>query len=420
MSTGGAKCRPYIAGGVAYRAFFLAFFLAFLLAFGVSSVCGDDLTVTRGRLERDFLLTGELVAEDAELLVVPNANIWPVTVRWLEDDGTEVEAGDVLVEFDSSQLASNLEELERSVLEAANQLASLRATVKGEEIEAELRYERSKAEYKKASLDAEIPVTLVSQQDYEELRLAYQRAALNFSQAEDALALNRTSARARIEKQQVALRKSEMAARRAREGIGLLTLTAPRDGILLVSDNDREGRPFQSGDATWPGLTIGKLPEMSSMIVEAQLFDVDDGAVEAGMLVSATVDAFPEIELRGEIIEVDDIANETSQRSSRRVFRTRIRLEELDLERMRPGMSVKVVAELRLEDVLLIPRASLGWRQEGSAGGVVATLSNGEFESVGIGPCNETMCVLEEGVSEGERLARHRQTTSVAQGDSRR
>ena len=120
------------------------------LSAAVAAVVGatapaEDLEVRRGEFAGHFLLTGELVAEDAELLVVPNANIWPVTVRWIEEDGTEVEAGDVLVEFDNSQLASNLEELERSALEAANQRASLRATVKGEEIEAELRYERSKA-----------------------------------------------------------------------------------------------------------------------------------------------------------------------------------------------------------------------------------------------------------------------------------
>ena len=72
---------------------------------------------------------------------------------------------------------------------------------------------------------------------------------------------------------------------------------------------------------------------------------------------------FRKFSCEGSDREVDDIANETSQRSLRRVFRVRIRLEGLDLERMRPGMSVKVVAEDRLQDALLVPRAAwLGGR----------------------------------------------------------
>jgi HlyD family secretion protein len=381
---------------------------------GSASPAAAELAVTRGEFTGRFLLTGELVAEDAVLLIVPNANIWPVTVRWLEEDGAEVDAGDAIVEFDNSQLANNLEALERSAIEAANQLESLRATVRGEEIEAELAYERQQAELEKAALDAEVPASLLSEQEFEERRLAHERAQLGFAEAKNALALKRTSAGARIEKQRVALVKAERAAQRAREGIDLLTLTAPRAGILLVSDNEDEGRPFQSGDTTWPGRTIARLPELSSMIVEAQLFDVDDGRIEPGMPVTAVVDAFPDVDLSGAVIEVDDIANETHRRSLRRVFRVRVRLHGLDLERMRPGMSVKVVVEDRRQEVLLVPRAALGWWAGETGGAVVAARPAGELQPVEIGPCNRQVCVLEEGLSAGDRLIDLRSAAGVA------
>ena len=113
--------------------------VAFVLTVAATaeSVSARGLEVTRGDFTSHFLLTGELVAQDAVLLVAPNANIWPLTVRWLEEDGAEVSRGDTIIEFDNSQLASKLEQLERSALEAANQLSSLRASVKAEEIEAE-------------------------------------------------------------------------------------------------------------------------------------------------------------------------------------------------------------------------------------------------------------------------------------------
>lgn len=389
-------------------------FLVFAATAGSGALHAGDLEVTRGDFRGHFLMTGELVAEDAVVLIVPNANIWPVTVRWLEEDGAEVRAGDTIVEFDNSQLASNLEALERAEIEAANQLASLRATVRGEELEAELTFERKKAELEKARLDSEVPASLLSEQEFEERRLALERAALGFEEANNALRLQRSSAGARIDKQRVALSKAERAGERARQGIELLTLKARRDGILLVSENEEEGRPFQSGDITWPGRSIARLPELSSMIVEAQLFDVDDGRIHPGMPVTAVVDAFAELDLKGVVSEVDDIANETSRHSLRRVFRARVRLEELDLERMRPGMSVKVVVEDYRQDVLLVPRASLGWSARESTGEVVAARPGGGLEAVEIGPCNREVCVLEGGLSEGERLTSYRSVVPTA------
>ncbi len=376
--------------------------LSALVALAPHAGRAEDLVVTRGDFTGMLLLTGELVAEDAVLLIVPNANVWPVTVRWLEEDGAEVARGDTIVEFDSAQLATSLEELERSALEANHQLASLRATVRSEEIEAELTYERMRAELEKARLDASVPASLVSEQETEERRLAEKRAQLEFDQASQHLELERASARARLEKQEILLEKSMRAARRAREGIDLLTLVAPRDGILLVNENEEEGRPFQSGDSTWPGRAIAQLPDLSSMIVEAQLFDVDDGRVQAGMRVSASVDAFPSIDLVGEVAEVEHIANATTTRSLRRSFRTRIRLEGLDLENMRPGMSVKVVVRDEREHVLLLPRQAIGWSEVGS---VVVARAGGELQRVRIGPCNRDHCVLESGLVELDRLS---------------
>ncbi len=395
--------------------------LIFVCLGGLVSTDGQaagELAVGRGDFVGRSLLTGELVAEEAVLLIVPNANIWPVTVRWLEEDGAEVGEGDVIVEFDNSQLANNLETLERSATEAANQLASLRATLRGEEIDAELEYERQEAELEKARLDAEVPASLLSEQEFEERRLARERAQLRFEEATNALELKRTSARARIDKQRVALDKAKRAGQRAREGIDLLTLRAPRAGILLVSDNNEEGRPFQSGDVTWPGRTIARLPVLSSMIVEARLFDVDDGTIEAGMPVAAVVDAFSEVDLAGEIIEVDDIANETNRRSLRRAFRVRVRLDGLDLERMRPGMSVKVVVEDRRQEVLLVPRLALGWSGGEAGGSVVAARPAGELQPVEIGPCNRQVCVLESGLSLGDRLLEYRGAAALAPAEA--
>ncbi|HEX9941116.1 MAG TPA: hypothetical protein VGG03_03805, partial [Thermoanaerobaculia bacterium] len=49
-----------------------------------------ELVVRRGPFRERLLLTGELVAERGESLVVPRTNIFQLQIRWLAEDGTLV------------------------------------------------------------------------------------------------------------------------------------------------------------------------------------------------------------------------------------------------------------------------------------------------------------------------------------------
>ena len=365
---------------------------------------GAELQVRRGAFDSRLVLTGELVAENAVQLVVPNANIWPLQVRWLAEDGADVLAGEMIVEFDNSQLVSNLEQLEQTSIEARNGLASLRAEVQSQELEASLTVAQKKAQLETAQIDASVPEGLLAKKEYEERRLALRRIELEFEQVEEALELQKIVSRARVQKQRVALDKAVAAENQAREGIELLALRAPRDGVLLVGENRWEGRPFQAGDASRPGSTIASLPELSSMIVEAWLYDVDDGVVEVGTPVTATVDAFPGKRWDGRVVAIGSVAGEMSFRSLRRAFRVHIQLDDLDVAEMRPGMSVKAVLESRHEDVLVIPRAALRWRM--TENGLEAEAAHGaaSWRPVELGACGPQACVLRQGLVEGAAL----------------
>ena len=380
--------------------------LAIALSLGSGDLAANELIVSRGVLVRHHLLTGELVAEDAVRLVAPNANIWPVTIRWLAEDGTEVDAGDTIVEFDNSQLASSLEDLERQLIETENELESQEANSLNEQLEASFRLEQTRAELEKARLDAAVPANLLARKEYEERQLALERAELQHAEAISSFELKQASGRSQIANQEVNLAKARNAVSRAREGLELLTLTAPRAGVLLVAEHHDEGRPYQTGDSTWPGLTVATLPQLSSMIVEAQLLDVDEGQIEIGMPVTAIVDAFPETTLDGKVISIDNIAQQVSRRSLRRTFKTRIRLEGLDPERMRPGMSVQVVVENRIDDALLVPRATIEWTPTEPAAAPGVQLADGSRVSVGVVACNSDRCAVSASLEVGAVLRR--------------
>ncbi len=382
--------------------------LAFLACAGSEASERDSgrgavrLAVTRGDLTTRVLLTGELIAEDAEPLVVPNANIWPMQIRWLAEDGIEVRAGEKLVEFDNSQLASNLEEMRTRATEAANRLDSLRARAATDEGTAVFDLEKKQAALEKAKLLAGVPKGVLAERTYRQRQLDLEKAELELAQAQSKLESTRRAKRAEIEIQRIALDKARSEVESTETRLELLALSAARDGILTLEQNRREDRTYQTGDAVYPGRIVGRLPDLSTMIVEAKLSDVDDGRVAAGMRIAATLDAFPDLAFGGRVRGVDTIADQPSSRSLRRFFRVRIDLDRLDLERMRPGMSVKVLIEQTREGVLLVPRSSL----DASRPAPRVLLADGTWAQVELGACDATACIAESGLEDGIALGR--------------
>ncbi len=361
-----------------------------------------ELAVTRGDLVTRVLLTGELVAEEAELLVVPNANVWPVTIRWLAEDGTEVEEGERVVEFDNSQLTSNLEQMRAQAIEAVSQLESLEARAAAEEATAAFEVERRRAEAEKSRLEAEVPAGVLAERTREQRRLALDKAELQLAEAEAKLEAKRRSKRSEIGVQRIKLERAKAKVTRSEERLELLTLRAARDGILILGSHRWEERPLVAGDGVYPGWVVGRLPDLSTMMVEARLFDVDDGQVAPGRSLTATLDAFPETTFSGRVREIDQIANQASPDSLRRFFRAKIDLDRIDGERMRPGMSVKVLIENTREDVLIAPRQSLSW----TGAETRARLAGGTWAPVTLGACNARACEIAGGLDEGTRLER--------------
>ena len=360
----------------------------------------DELRVERGELSGKLLLTGELVAAKAERLVVPNANVWPLSLRWLVEDGATVAEGDRLAEFDGSQLAGELENLENALIMAGSALSGARSRAAADLDAARFTLAQKQAAYEKAKLDAELPDSLLAQQEMAQRRLALERTRLEFEQATEAVDSTEKAGLESIHLERIKVQKAERALLRSQHSLKALTLTAPRDGIALVTLNNREGRPYQTGDNTWPGLAVVTLPDLNSLRVEAKLFDVDDGRAQPGQRVVATLDAFPTWHIDGVVRSVDSIADETDRQSTRRIFRVIIDLDDVDPERMRPGMSVKVVVRSEPRPSLLIPRAALDF----SGDKPLARLANGKLQEVEIGDCTAQVCVLESGLSEGTEL----------------
>jgi multidrug efflux pump subunit AcrA (membrane-fusion protein) len=366
-----------------------------------SVVPAEDYQVRRADFVQNFLMTGELKSVRSDNILVPPSSSWNIQLRWMEVDGARVETGQRVVELDNTALLNEAEEKYLLVLDKHDELAQRKAELAGEGEDKVFTLEQKQVELDKAEIEAAVPEAILERREHQERQLQLQRARNERDKAQRDLEALRESTVSQLAVLELSLEKAERELQAAERAMETLVLRAPRDGLFVVAENFGEGRKFQVGDSAWTGLTVARIPDLSEMLVEAMLIDVDDGRVKIGDHAECTMDAYPELPLKCEIVSMTPIAQEAGRRSLRRVFRVVVELERTDPERMRPGMSVRVDVEaFRVPEALLAPRGGLDLEAEPQ----VAFLRGGGRAEVTIGACNALDCVVHDGLSEGDRL----------------
>ena len=357
----------------------------------------------RGEFTETLLLTGELVADQGFEVAVPRTPSSRVQIRWLIEDGSEVEAGDRLVELDNSSFTSDLEERRLSLAQTVSQLKQQKMRLEVEEADRRQAVASRRAELAKARDKAAVPPELVSRRQLEEGRLALRRAELELAKAVDDLAAKQRAAAAEIAEKQVELDTLRRDIEVSERAILQLTARAPSAGVALVADHPWEGRKLQEGETVWIGMPLVRLPDLASMVIEAALPDVDDGRLQVGATARLTLDAYPDESFLGHVREMALSARQENGDSLRHFFRVVIEPERVDLDRMRPGMSVKVEAEGRhYANAVLVPRTAVELDGEGQP---EVFLASGDRQAVKLGACDRHECVVESGLEVGVALS---------------
>lgn len=354
----------------------------------------------RGSFTSDVVLSGELEAARGDSLAVPQLPSWQTAIKWIAEDGSTVKAGDPVAELDNSALTADLEQKRQTAMQAAQELKQKEGEWEADLEQKQLDVEKKKSEMEKARLSAVVPKDLLSARQYETNEMAFRKAVVEHEKAVEVLRSRRTAVNSERENLMLRIAQAERDIARAEAGISALVLRAPKDGIVVVRDH-WQGRKLQTGDTVFVGFPIAMLPDLDSIRLKAALPDVDDGKIRTGMPVVVTLDGFPDVNYTGRIGAISAVAQESRRASLRRHFDVLIALDKLDMERMRPGLSARVVVRREaVPNALLVPRAALDF----SGGKTRAHLANGDAVEVKLGSCNAQDCIVTSGLEEGEKL----------------
>lgn len=345
--------------------------------------------------------TGIVASADAQRFGPPPSRSWRTTITRLAREGTRVQAGEVLVQFDASATDDRVRELDAQLNAKRSELESLLESQQNEIEQSKVRLADAESQAEKARRKADTDADLYASLEYRKLleERAIAETLLEYEQRRAVLAERvRIATRAELEADLLRL-ESELAGARAE--LEAFTVRAPRDGLVIVG-TDREGRKLDVNDTVNPGLVVVELVDDTRLEVHAEVPEFAAKRLAVGQHAEVEIDAAAGGALGGELTAVASLVRRQSQYSQAMVRDVVVSLGEGQAEGLRPGMSVKLTLEIdRLDAVLAVPDESIRYR-DGRPG--VEVRGDG-WRPVQVGPASAGMHIIEGGLAAGEEVA---------------
>ena len=315
-----------------------------------------SIRVERGDLVIGVDVTGTLRAVESSVLGPPQVhNVWQFKIAMMVDEGTEVSAGEPVLGFDPSELhqrlQSKLADLDSARTEVEKKQVDIAVTVANDrlalaEVEARLR---------KTRLIADQSAQLYSNNDVRKAKLDLELAEIEVDLVRRRIDATHRAGGEELGVIEASLAQVESEVQQINDGIGKMTRSAPRDGIVIHVTNWRNEKK-KVGDSCWVAERVVEIPDLSLMEADGEVEEALAGRVREGQTVMLHLDAHPDHEYRGIVESISRAVQEKSWRNPLKVVRLTLSLDETDPERMRPGMRFRGTVEIdRRHDVTLLP-----------------------------------------------------------------
>lgn len=370
---------------------------------------GEDWAgVQREDLVVGVEVTGTLRAVDSAVLGPPGVpEFWDYKIAFMAPEGMNVQPGQPVLAFDTSQLENNLQEKMAERDSAQKELEKRQTNLEMSRAEDELRLAEARARERKASLEVQVPAELVSAKELEEARADLALARREIDYLERRLRLQRSQAQAEID----ALRnKRDSAAARVRQmedAIRRMTVLAPRAGTVVYASDPRRGREKKKiGDSCWRGERVIEIPDLRRMAADGQVDEADAGRIVPGQRVTLRLDAHPDVVYTGRVRSIRGAVQTKSHVDPVKVVNLEVSLDRTDPQRMRPGMRFLGTIELdRAAKALVVPAEAVFNRPDGP---VVYRRTRWGFEEVRpqLGRRNPSWVEIRGGLAEGDQVSR--------------
>lgn len=327
----------------------------------------------------------------------PNRS-WRIAITYLAQEGSRVKQGDPLAQFDGSRTDDRIRRVSADLNAKRSELESLHETQQREIEDSKVRLAAAESAAEKAARKADADAELFASLEYK--KLVEQR---DITQAlyEKELQRVELSARVRASRQaelEADIQRLESELAGAQRELEAFTITAPRDGLVIVGTN-REGQKLDTNEQVNPGMIVVELANEEELVIQAEVPEFTASRIELGQQAAISIDAAGSGEIAGEVIELGSMVRRQSQYSQAMVRDVTVSLPPDLIPGLRAGMSAKldIVVDNR-RSALAVPENALVYR-DGKPGVIVR---GDEWTPVTLGPTSSAgMYIVEDGLQPG-------------------
>ncbi|MBT3295956.1 MAG: HlyD family efflux transporter periplasmic adaptor subunit [Verrucomicrobia bacterium] len=288
----------------------------------------------------DVSASGDLESEDAVNISAPDVK-HAKKITYLIPEGSIVKVHDVLATFDSLQLEDQLENLLRAGLYAQLRDTEISRAIAIDDRKAELA---SRRENEKIARLTHESMQYAPELEQKKAQIQLNQAVANVSLAENRLKQEEQKWVIKLRQIHDLIEANEKRIEEVRASIDNMTIRAASKGLVVYPKTRVMGttRKVQLGDSLYKGQRFIVIPNLFKMTAQVEVAEEEIRRVRLGQRASVYLEAFKDAEFTGEVYRIDRLAHVKENNAFIKVFTVSIRINEQDLERLRPGMNARV------------------------------------------------------------------------------
>ncbi|MFO8015062.1 MAG: efflux RND transporter periplasmic adaptor subunit [Phycisphaerae bacterium] len=280
-----------------------------------------------------------------------------------------------------------------------------------------LEVERDQLAYEKAQIEVQQAQTALALFLRYDFAKQVEKLISDYQEAKRQLERTRASARATLAQAQAKLRSAEASFNLQKERLEKLekqlaacTIRATAPGMVIYGTSTnyyaRMRDPIEIGDGVHKGQKIITIPDTAEMDAIVRVHESWVERIKPGLPVRVVADPFPDRVFTGQVIRVAPLPDPQSRymRTGLKVYTTQVALEG-EQRILRPGMSAKVEIIIdQLTNVLCVPLQAVATRWGGKVCYVVSRKGL-EARPVETGQFNASFIEIKDGLAEGEFIS---------------
>lgn len=341
-----------------------------------------------------------------------------LVLHQLVKPGSSVRKGEVIAEFDRQYMLTRLDDYKSTMETAKAQLTQQKANLDLARYTHLQNVDKAKAAFEKAKLDMRtIPV--LSAIDAERAKLALEEADAQYQQqlAEGKFIDNQE--KAQLKYAELEFKSLQLEFHRAEQNADRMISKANIDGMTVMQNTFRgsEFAQIQAGDQIYPGQFFMQVVDPRSMIINANVNQVDGERLRIGLKASVRFDAYPGLEVPAHIVNIAAVPKSGGMRATFvREIPVLLKIDKMD-PRIIPDLSCSVDVVIQEEsEATIAPLA--GVFEDEQTGKKIAYVKQGEAwlrREIEVG-LQSYLVVSVKGLNKGDVIALDRPTLDTPSG----